>query len=239
MRPHLCVLLAAVFGLSTAWAVDARAQTTDQLLREVSAYLSRDSCESARTVLAEIPEADRDGRAHLLVARTGRCLGDVGMTLHGLEAFEGAGGDDPIAAELRTWAASALGGSRSAFELALQNSDCGNAGLALRKLEDSTGRPLPIERGLLALCRRDGQAVGRSLLELSDAQLLDPRVKALLTLLKEIQPGLRRDFERHLDWNNCAAADSSLRLLELVAGQPLSADRALVARCHGLPGPAE
>ena len=239
MRPYLRVLLAAVLGLSAAWAVEAMAETTDQLLREVSAYLGRNSCESARTVLAEIPDADRDSRAHLLVARTGRCLGDVGMTLDGLTAFEAAGGNDPVATELHSWVASALGGSRSAFDAALKTSECGDAGLSLRKLEAAAGRPLPIERGLLALCRKDGQAVGRALAGLTKTQLLDPRVETLLTFFKETQPDPREEFEQHLDWNNCAAADSALRLLELLAGQPLPADKARAARCHGLTDPAE
>ena len=151
MRPCLLLLIVLVFGgLLPSPAV---AQSTDQLLREATAYLERGSCDSARSILAEIPSDERDARVHLLAARTGRCLEDLAMTVLGLHAYEATGGAEQVADEVRRWIDSAAIVAKMELTAGLERGECAVAKTALQGLEAVAGRLLTEERALLAECQ--------------------------------------------------------------------------------------
>jgi hypothetical protein len=210
----------------------ASAQSIDQLVREAAAYLDRDSCESARSVLEEIPTVERDAHAHLLAARIGRCVGDLKMTIDGLHAFDTADGHDPVAGELRRWVESGMAGWQAEFEAALEAEHCGSAGTVLRRLEGASGAVSVLDRGLIARCRDDIKTVEGILENIDHTQLEDQRARTLRAFVTESKRTALAEFEAHLADGRCQAADSALRHLEEVSGHVSPVRQARVAQCR-------
>lgn len=232
MRSPARSLLALIAALGWLVPAVATAETVDQLLREVGAYLDRDSCESARAVLEDIPAADRDARAHILMARTGRCLNDLQMTIDALRAFDAVRGQDPAAAELRAWVESATDAWSTEFDAALASSDCGTAGRVLRRLEGASGSVALLDRGLIARCHGDVKTVEEILTNIDRGQLKDRRARSLRAFVDDSKSAAVDEFETHLADGQCQSAGSALRHLEDTTNQASPIGRARVARCR-------
>ena len=233
MRPLTALLLLVLLLSPWSASVAVAAEDIDQLLREASAYLDRGSCESAQSILDEVPAAQRDERVHLLAARVTKCLDDVRGTAQALRSFDQAGGADPVAEELRRWVGTRLDDLQATFDEALAAESCADARTALARLEAGTGEISPLNHGLIALCDRDLEAVSEILGRLDDEQSADPRAVRIREFKTDLAGQARADLEKELRQGECDAAAAALRRLEAASGKQLHSDRGRIGQCRG------